>query len=546
MYCYRAMHCTHDVTHTHTHTHVQQGRTALMLACEAEREAAAAELMEATKRAGALDLLGGSFYEDDPDKHLCRVSALHLASEKGLAGTVAKLLALNADAALTDQDGRTALMLACENTHEAGGLAAAAELMEATKRAGALDLQTEADYTAGCKQSALHLASEQGLAGTVAKLLALGADAALTDSGGKTPLDYAKADDVKAALREHGGKHSLFYAAEEGMPELVAELIEEGADVLGKDKDGKTVLDYAETEEVKAAFAEHSFLAAILLDRKEQVAGHIAKGADLAACDDLGRTALLLACAHGHEAAAALLVDPTMATDALDAVGDDGFSALLWAEEHGLRSVAQRLRECGAAAVRRPALSLFRGDPAKVQIKVAERTVAFVTHSTDSIMCVRSANRCPRGRKGYFELEILEIEERSRQRYGFATAAFVHVFGASDKGLGDDNQSWVVNGMAQVASHNADDKEYKCDRWKVGDVIGLACDLTSMQMHVSVNGSFVAPNGVVFELNPDSAGDSLFAAFSGSSGKVRYNFGEAPFQHAPPAADYQAFAAFEA
>ena len=36
------------------------------------------------------------------------------------------------------------------------------------------------------------------------------------------------------------------------------------------------------------------------------------------------------------------------------------------------------------------------------------------------------------------------------------------------------------------------------------------------------------------------------AAFSGVSGKVRYNFGEAPFQHAPPAADYQAFAAFEA
>ena len=35
------------------------------------------------------------------------------------------------------QGGFTALMLACMNTHEA----AAAELMEATKRAGALDLQ---------------------------------------------------------------------------------------------------------------------------------------------------------------------------------------------------------------------------------------------------------------------------------------------------------------------------------------------------------------------------------------------------------------------
>ena len=38
---------------------------------------------------------------------------------------------------LLSQDGNTALMLACEHKHEA----AAAELMEATKRAGALDLQ---------------------------------------------------------------------------------------------------------------------------------------------------------------------------------------------------------------------------------------------------------------------------------------------------------------------------------------------------------------------------------------------------------------------
>ena len=38
---------------------------------------------------------------------------------------------------LLSQDGDTALMLACENKQEA----AAAELMEATKRAGALDLQ---------------------------------------------------------------------------------------------------------------------------------------------------------------------------------------------------------------------------------------------------------------------------------------------------------------------------------------------------------------------------------------------------------------------
>ena len=91
-------------------------------------------------------------------------------------------------------------------------------------------------------------------------------------------------------------------------------------------------------------------------------------------------TALLLACADGHEAAAALLVDPTKAADALDAVGDDGFSALLWvdSEERGLRSVSHKLCECGATDMHWPPLALFRGECGAVQIKVVERTVAFV------------------------------------------------------------------------------------------------------------------------------------------------------------------------
>ena len=37
----------------------QDGNTALVLACRSKQEAAAAELMEATKRAGALDLQVG-------------------------------------------------------------------------------------------------------------------------------------------------------------------------------------------------------------------------------------------------------------------------------------------------------------------------------------------------------------------------------------------------------------------------------------------------------------------------------------------------------
>ena len=50
---------------------------------------------------------------------------------------------------------------------------------------------------------------------------------------------------------------SLFHAAEEGILELVAELIKEGADVNEKNQFGKTPLDWARNEEVKAALREH-------------------------------------------------------------------------------------------------------------------------------------------------------------------------------------------------------------------------------------------------------------------------------------------------
>ena len=69
------------------------------------------------------------------------------------------------------QFGATALMLAISNKHET----AAAELMQATKLAGALDLQVDTGV------SALHLACIFGLTDTVAKLLSHGANAGLAN-----------------------------------------------------------------------------------------------------------------------------------------------------------------------------------------------------------------------------------------------------------------------------------------------------------------------------------------------------------------------------
>ena len=66
--------------------------------------------------------------------------------------------------------------------------------------------QAKDDYRS-YKRSALHLASAKGLAGTVAQLLALGADATLTDKEGKTAVEHAGNDKVKAAFVEHA-EHS--------------------------------------------------------------------------------------------------------------------------------------------------------------------------------------------------------------------------------------------------------------------------------------------------------------------------------------------------
>jgi len=162
----------------------ENGCTSLWVACFNKQEAAAAELMEATKRAGALDLQNKSR----------NMSALHVASHNGLVSTIAKLLSQGANAALQDNDGKTSLWMTIENKHES----AAAELMEATKRAGALDLKDNRN-----KMSALHVASFFGLGGTVSKLLSHGANAALQTEDGRIPVDLAN-DEVKKVFAEFG------------------------------------------------------------------------------------------------------------------------------------------------------------------------------------------------------------------------------------------------------------------------------------------------------------------------------------------------------
>jgi hypothetical protein len=206
-----------------------------------------------------------------------------------------------------------------------------------------------------------------------------------------------------------------------------------------------------------------------------------------------------------------------------------------------------KLHECGVTVASRPELLFWRGESTSALRRfelnsIVTRAVPFGKVSDGTCITMRSRQRCPMGSKGYYELEILERDGWLPQ-YGFASASFQSVRGASGGGVGDDEHSWAVDGKNQRAYHKGQRKAYAC-KWKTGDVVGLACDLDGMQVLLSVNGSFAPPNGLVFELAPHAVHGGLFAAFSGSFGELRYNLGQAPFKYAAPSSEYVGFSRF--
>lgn len=135
----------------------------------------------------------------------------------------------------------------------------------------------------------------------------------------------------------------------------------------------------------------------------------------------------------------------------------------------------------------------------------------------------------------YFEMEVIEIVGGAVQ-FGCSSAGFEPRKVAGGEGAGDDGSSWGVCGLRQEKWH-AGEKFAFGSKWCVGDVIGFALDVRtagSYAMSVSVNGSFVSPNGLAF-----SGIDAPFLspALSGN-GRYRVNFGDRPFAHAPPGPEF--------
>jgi hypothetical protein len=121
---------------------------------------------------------------------------------------------------------------------------------------------------------------------------------------------------------------------------------------------------------------------------------------------------------------------------------------------------------------------------------------------------------------------------------------FEDMFGDMNSDSGEPAPSQYNFVKCMIVQLSPGDSAYNCS-WKKGDVIGLACDLEKNQIYVSVNGTFDEPNGLIFELSSDDVHEGLFAAFTGVSGKVRYNLGQTPFKHAPPSSDFKGFISFD-
>jgi len=119
----------------------------------------------------------------------------------------------------------------------------------------------------------------------VTLLLASKAAVNAVSLSGQTPLDRAKEEEVKALLREHFGKHSLVQAVESCMLEEDLARIKEGWDVNQQNTRGKTPLDIAQSEEVKALLREHggkhSLFHVVESCMLEEVSALIRAGADV-------------------------------------------------------------------------------------------------------------------------------------------------------------------------------------------------------------------------------------------------------------------------
>ena len=287
-------------------------------------------------------------------------TALLMACQQGYHENVAFLLQKGASMNLRDNKGKTALITACQQGYHES----VAVLLE---KGANMNLQDNEGKTA------LIMACQRGHHEIVIILLQKGASMNMRDNEGTTALmtacqqGYHKSVAVlleKGAimnLQDNKGKTALMMACRQGYHESVALLLEKGASMNLQDNEGKTALIMACQSVTRLLLARYHEKEASMNPRRkkgttslmtacqqryhESVALLLEKGANLNLQDNDGRTALMMACWQGYHESVALLLEKGAKMNLQD---NEGKTALLMACWQGYHESVALLLEKGA------------------------------------------------------------------------------------------------------------------------------------------------------------------------------------------------------
>jgi len=181
---------------------------------------------------------------------------------------------------------------------------------------------------------------------------------------------------------------------------------------------------------------------------------------------------------------------------------------------------------CGGPVVKR-----VRGRPGSATIDPQEHTVTFNRFSS-----VGAPQMLAKSGVLYFEVEVLDIDGMSQ--VGFASESFILASEETIEGVGDDMESWAVDGTNCCALHDVA-KDWTCN-WVVGDVVGLAANVDVGKIAVSKNGCWLDEEGVGVVFHSLSICKGVYPAFYGLGQKLRFNLDgnvHGPFKHEAPMAE---------
>jgi len=253
-------------------------------------------------------------------------TALSRAVWQGYPWIVAALLEAGANPHRKLPDGTTLLMGASAYGHGeiVGQLLAAGLAVNAQQQGG---------------NTALSYAVRKGQTEITAMLLAAGANPNLGDNGGITPLMRAALGHASEAelLLHHGanvngrdrdGRSPLWYAANDGFLDVVTIMTGMASEINAIDNQGQTAL-------ARAAFNGHDDVVRFLLGR----------GVDVDATTSLGNTPLILAAGQGHGAIVNSLIQHGAEVDARN---ENGNTPLMLAVARGHAEIVKDLLDAGA------------------------------------------------------------------------------------------------------------------------------------------------------------------------------------------------------